>query len=249
MQFTAAAISFAAMMLVGSSSVKAQSVTRSSQGFIFACDSNTCPKGAYQDSCPQCFELDYGGGVTVLQCYCFDASELLQGGSTLKDSQTCASISTDDTGALVCSSGSGSLRGGKHHKSVDADVAAVATAAPTPDFIATASPTTGSGSVLVDFEFNCVGGTCPDGQYQKFCPRCVINTDSSAPNDPEDSISCLCFNYNGEMLLRTSTMWGYENCPKITADFGGVLTCEGAGKNSGVHVYGGGRLLEEQKKA
>jgi hypothetical protein len=247
MQFTAA-ISFAAMMLTASSSssgviAQSGSVTRAPQGFIFDCDTNVCPTGPYQDLCPQCDDLDYLNGANALQCLCFDSNKMLQGGSTIRDAQNCGSISADSTGALVCNSGSGSLRGDKHnHKgganSASSSAAAIATAAPTPDFIATASPTTGSGPVLVDFVFNCVGGTCPDGQYQQFCPRCVINTDSAALNDPADSISCSCFNYNGEMLLRTSTMWSYEECPKITSDFGGVLTCVGAKKNSPVRVYG-----------
>jgi len=165
----------------------------------------------------------------------FDSNKQLQAVSTMQDAQTCSAIAASDAGALVCSS-SGSLRGKKGGKrGLDA-----ATQAPTPHFLETASPTVGNGPVVVDFVFNCAAGTCPDGEYQKFCPRCDVNTDSTTPgNDPQDSISCLCFNYNGQMLLRTSTMWGFDNCPAITTDFGGVLQCPGATRSSGITVYGG----------
>jgi len=228
-----------------------QDAVRAPQGFIFDCDAISCPSGSYQDLCPQCDDLQYGGGVNVLQCSCFDSSKQLQAVSTVQDAQNCNSISASDSGALVCGSGNASLRGKKHHKHQNSekadgvDITAAptqegATVAPTPQFIATASPTIGSGPVMVDFVFNCAAGNCPNGEYQQFCPRCEVNTDSTTPgNDPQDSISCLCFNYNGQMLLRTSTMWGFEKCPKITVDFGGILQCPGAKRNSGITVYGG----------
>jgi len=247
MYFSTIAISFGAFVAMVST-VNAQ--TRSPQGFIFDCDSVSCPNGPYQNLCPQCDNLEYGNGASVIQCACFDSTNTLQAFSTIRDSQTCASISADSTGTLVCDQ-SGSLRGKKkkHGNNVEDVVESEGTpapgpsdtAAPTPHFLQTASPTVGSGPVHVDFTFSCVGGTCPSGQYQEFCPRCVIDTDSTPPNDSADSMTCQCFNANGQMLLRESVMWNYESCPKIVADFGGQLGCVGAGKNSGVHVYG--RLL------
>jgi len=176
----------------------------------------------------------------------FDSSKLLQTVSTVRDAQNCESISAGDDGALVCtaSSGSGSLRGGKG-KGKGKGRRELASAAPTPHFLQTASPTVGNGPVHVDFVFNCAAGTCPSGPYQQFCPRCEVNTDSTTPgNDPSDSISCLCFNDNGQMLLRTSTMWSFEKCPKIETSIGGSLECPSAPKGSGIRTYGG-RLLTE----
>jgi len=206
---------------------------RAPQGFIFDCDTNTCPDGSYQDVCPQCDDLLYSSTTNALQCVCFDQNKQLQAGSTLRDAQNCASITADSTGTLVCGAETGSSGKKKKGRVLDS-----ASQAPAPDFLQTAQPTFGSGNFYVDFNFNCVGGTCPSGQYQKFCPRCVINTDSTAPNDPEDSITCLCFNANGQMLLRASTMWGYEKCPNIYVSVGGQLHCDGAGQASGVRTYG-----------
>jgi len=216
---------------------------RSSQGFIFDCDNDVCPDGPYQDVCPQCDDFDYDSGASAIQCSCFDSQKVLQDVSTIRDSQTCDTISADSTGTLVCNK-AGSLR--KHKRKHNKDKIAAddgSTPAPTPDYIATASPTIGSGPVHVDFKFNCVEGKCPTGQYQTFCPRCSVNTDSSTPgNDPEDSISCLCFNANGQMLLRTSTMWNFEACPKIVVDSGGELECVGAPRGAKIRTYGGRRL-------
>jgi len=217
---------------------------RSPQGFIFDCDSNTCPEGTYQDLCPQCFDLVYTQTTNAIQCVCFDENKLLQEGSTIRDAQNCDSITADSTGTLVCGSDSG-LSDKKKKKKGRA--LGASTPAPTPQFLRTASPSVGPGNFYVDFAFNCVGGTCPSGQYQQFCPRCVINQDSTSPNDPEDSMTCLCFNANGQMLLGASTMWGYENCPKIYVSIGGQLHCDGAGGAQGVRTYG--RMLSEIEKS
>jgi len=208
---------------------------RSPQGFIFDCDTNTCPDGPYQDLCPQCDDLLYSSTTNALQCVCFDQNKMLQAGSTIRDAQNCGSITADSTGALACGSASGSSskkKGNKKGRALDASHA------PAGEFLHTAQPTVGSGNFYVDFNFNCVDGTCPPGQYQKFCPRCVINNDSSPPNDPENSMTCLCFNANGQMLLRASTMWGYDKCPTIYVSVGGQLHCDGAGQASGVRTYG-----------
>jgi len=225
-----------ALSLLALTAVQAQQ--RSTQGFIFDCDGVSCVDGPYQDKCPQCDDLQYGGGINVLQCSCFDSSKLLQAVSTVQDAQNCASISASASGALVCNAGS--LRGkGKGKGKGKRDLDAV-TAAPTPHFLQTASPTVGNGPVHVDFVFNCAAGTCPSGPYQQFCPRCEVNTDSTTPgNDPRDSLSCLCFNDNGQMLLRTSTMWGFEACPSISTSIGGTLQCPGAPRKSGITTYGG----------
>jgi len=218
------------------------SAVRAPQGFIFDCDSNTCPEGSYQDLCPQCFDLLYSQTTNAIQCLCFDENKLLQVGGTVRDAQNCASISADSTGALVCGSDGASSgkkkKGKKWGRALDAT-----TPAPTPQFLRTESPSVGPGNFYVDFTFNCVGGTCPSGQYQQFCPRCIINTDSTPPNDPEDSMTCNCFNANGQMLLGASTIWGYENCPDIYVSVGGQIHCNGAGEAQGVRIYG--RRLNE----
>jgi len=223
------------------------SATRSSQGFIFDCESIQCPDGPYQELCPKCDNLQYDSGATATQCYCFDSQKMLQDATTIRDSQTCDTITVDSTGVLVCNTAGSLRKHKKHHHHGNAKITdSVATSAPTPQFIATKSPTFGSGPIHVDFVFNCASGTCPDGSYQQFCPLCSVNTDSTTPgNDPEDSLSCECFNANGQMLLGTSTMWGFEACPKIVVDFGGELQCIGAGKNSGIRTYGGRRALKD----
>jgi len=238
MHFTVLSVSsslLGAMMLFSSANVNAQSVTRSPQGFVFDCDHDVCPDGPYQQVCPQCDDIEYPeDNASALQCYCFDSNKQLQGGSTIRDSQNCNVISADDTGALVCTINSGKLRKGKKNKVSKSknDVATTESA--------TAAPTVPSGNVVhVDFNFNCVGGTCPDGEYQQFCPRCVVNTDSTPPNDPDNSISCNCFNTNGQMLLRTSTMWNFDKCPEIVVSAGGELSCKGATRKDGIRTYGG----------
>jgi len=216
---------------------------------LFDCDNGLCQTGPYQDLCPQCDDLEYGGGISAIQCMCFDSQKMLQSTTTISDSQTCSTISADSTGTLICNKSSKSNEG-KHNKGRRELVYVKsndATAAPTPQFLRTESPSVGPGDFHVDFVFNCAAGTCPDGPYQTFCPRCTVNTDSTTPgNDPENSISCECFNRNGQMLLRTATMWGFDKCPSIQTSLGGSLICVGAGKNSGIRTYGGRRLEESQ---
>jgi len=231
-------IAIVASVAVGSMSMMSNVVVdaqvRSPTGFIFDCDGVSCLPGTYQDVCPQCDDLQYGEGVNVLQCSCFDSDKSLQAVSTVQDAQNCASVTASHTGSLVCNQ---PVSTKKHKPKRDLDSV---TAGPTPEFLQTASPTVGSGPVLVDFVFNCFEGSCPTGPYQQFCPRCSVNTDSTTPgNSPQDSLSCLCFNDNGQMLLRTSTMWGFEACPSISTSIGGTLQCLGAGRKSGITTYGG----------
>jgi len=222
-----------------SANVHGQSVVRSPQGFIFDCDNDVCVAGPYQSQCPVCDDFEYDDGASAIQCNCFDSNNVLQDVTTMRDSNQCSSIAADTTGALYCSgavaTGGKKIRGGG--KAV-VTAPTTNTPAPTPQFLQTASPTVGNGPALVDFTFNCVGGTCPSGAYQQFCPRCTINTDSTPPNDPFDSITCLCFNNNGQMLLRASTMWNYEACPKIVTSSGGQLACQGAPKGANIRIYG-----------
>jgi len=232
-----AATAAAASMFVHYANAQAGDANSASPlGFTSYCDTNICPAGPYQNECPLCYTLDYYNNdynqviATCLQCYCFNSNEELQGGSTMRDSQNCASIGTDDNGNLVCNTSA--LRSGKHksHKKSKKGSAS--------DAVATAAPTVAnqSGSGPVTFNFNCAAGTCPSGSYQNYCPRCTVDTN---PDDgsTEPSIQCLCFNKEGVMDLGLSTMWNFDKCPEIDVSVGGKLSCPGASSSAGVTIY------------
>ena len=176
---------------------------RSPQGFLFLCDTaRACPSGQYQDYCPLCYYLS----TNALQCYCFDSDKTLQEGSTLTSANKCKNIIASPEGFLSCENASEDHLDGEclNDNEVEESV----------------PPTQ-----YVDFKFNCVDGVCPSGSYQKFCPRCVINTNSTPPNSPEDSITCLCFNYEGQIYPSQTTIWDYESCSTLSTSSSGKLIC------------------------
>jgi len=173
--------------------------TRSSLGFIFDCANEVCPRGPYQNWCTKCYTFDYPHEATALQCYCFDSELKLQSGSTLRYAQSCETIDVDSKGQLVCEPG--------------------ATLPPTSIAIMPPDPV---------FNFNCIDDNkatkrCPEGDYRELCPLCIIDEFSTTTSTP--SMSCMCFDENGEMSLEEQTIWKLDTCEQLHVDSGGVLLC------------------------
>jgi len=179
------------------------------QGFKFACVNGVCPSGNYQNLCPQCSELDYPDtSSSSMQCYCFNSGKLLQPIQTLGHLELCTAVDVASSGSLTCTT------------SPPTSTIALQNSAKSIFKKKPTAPPTVFNPVLVSFVFNCVSGSCPAGPYQQFCPLCSVNG---------NSLSCLCFDAHGQMLLPETTMWNFSSCTSITTtETGGYLACPSA---------------------